>query len=137
MPVLANCFGVFLLRQFFSTIPTELEDAARIDGASSLQIYWNLILPLSRPALASLAIFTFMSSWNAFLWPLMATNTDKARTLPVGIAMFIGGLGGTTAIVEYGLIMAGASLATAPALIVFLVLQRYFVQGITMTGIKG
>jgi len=137
LPVCGNVFGIFLLRQFFLSIPRELEEAAFIDGCGHFGIFFRIVLPLSKPALTTLAIFTFMSSWNSFLWPLIATNSDATRTLPVGIAMFISGLGGTTEATQYGIAMAGSLISVMPALIVFLALQRFFVRGITMSGIKG
>ena len=137
LPTCGNVFGIFLLRQFFMSIPKELEEAAFMDGCGHFGIFFRIVLPLSKPALTTLAIFTFMSSWNSFLWPLIATNSDATRTLPVGLAMFMSGLGGTTAAMRYGMAMAGALVAVLPALIVFLALQRFFVRGITMSGIKG
>lgn len=137
LPVCGNVFGIFLLRQFFMTIPRELEEAAFMDGCGHWGIFFRIVLPLSKPALTTLAIFTFMSSWNSFLWPLIATSTDAVRTLPVGIAMFISGLGGSTQEIRYGIAMAGSLISVLPALIVFLSLQRFFVRGIAMSGIKG
>jgi len=137
MPTVANGFGVFLLRQFFQNIPRELEEAATIDGASRLGILVRVVLPLSRPALTAVAIFMFILSWNDFMWPLIVTNSDATRTLPVGLAASLGGTVGGQAISYYGMSMAGAVLATVPALLVFLLLQRYFVQGIALTGLKG
>ena len=138
MPTVANGFGVFLLRQFFQGIPRELEEAAILDGASRLGILVRIVLPLSRPALTAVAIFLFLLSWNDFMWPLIVTNSDSTRTLPVGLATFLGGgtVGGQS-IAYYGISMAGAVLATLPALAVFLTLQRYFVEGIALTGLKG
>jgi ABC-type sugar transport system permease subunit len=137
-PTVANGFGVFLLRQFFQGIPRELEEAAVIDGASRLGILIRVILPLSRPALTAVAIFLFLLSWNDFMWPLIVTNTDATRTLPVGLATFVGGgtVGGQS-IAYYGIGMAASVLATIPALVFFVALQRYFVQGIALTGLKG
>jgi ABC-type glycerol-3-phosphate transport system permease component len=137
MPTVANGFGVFLLRQFFQNIPQELEEAATIDGASRLGILIRVILPLSRPAVTAVAIFMFILSWNDFMWPLIVTNSDATRTLPVGLAASLGGTVGGQAISYYGMSMAGAVLATVPALLIFLLLQRYFVQGIALTGLKG
>lgn len=137
MPTVANGFGVFLLRQFFQNIPPELEEAAIIDGASRLGVLLRVVLPLSRPALTAVAIFLFILSWNDFMWPLIVTNTDATRTLPVGLAASLGGTVGGQGIAYYGMSMAGAVLATIPALAIFLVLQRYFVQGIALTGLKG
>jgi ABC-type glycerol-3-phosphate transport system permease component len=137
MPTVANGFGVFLLRQFFQNIPPELEEAAIIDGASRLGVLLRVVVPLSRPALTAVAIFLFILSWNDFMWPLIVTNTDATRTLPVGLAASLGGTVGGQGIAYYGMSMAGAVLATIPALVIFLVLQRYFVQGIALTGLKG
>lgn len=137
MPTVANGFGVFLLRQFFQNIPLELEEAATIDGASRLGILIRVVLPLSRPALTAVAIFMFILSWNDFMWPLIVTNSDATRTLPVGLAASLGGTVGGQGISYYGMSMAGSVLATIPALAIFLFLQRYFVQGIALTGLKG
>ncbi|MBI2116532.1 MAG: ABC transporter permease subunit [candidate division NC10 bacterium] len=138
MPTVANGFGVFLLRQFFQGIPRELEEAAVIDGASRVGVLLRVVVPLSRPAITAVAIFLFLLSWNDFMWPLIVTNSDATRTLPVGLATVLGG--GTVSgqsIAYYGISMAGAVLASIPALIIFLALQRYFVQGITFTGLKA
>lgn len=137
MPNVANGFGVFLLRQFFQGIPVELEEAAIIDGASRLGVLLRVVLPLSRPPLMAVAIFLFILSWNDFMWPLIVTNTDATRTIPVGLAASLGGTVGGQAIAYYGISMAGSVLATVPALLIFVVLQRYFVQGIALTGLKG
>jgi ABC-type glycerol-3-phosphate transport system permease component len=132
VPAAANAFGVFLLTQFFQTIPIELEEAARLDGCSRMGILRWIILPLSRPALATVAIFTFVRSWNDFLWPLIVSNSDETRTIPIGLATFVGqGLS-----MSFGIIMASAVVATIPAVILFLLLQRYFVMGISTTGLK-
>lgn len=131
VPRATNAFGIFMLRQFFMTLPRELDEAARIDGASEFGIYWRIILPLSGPALATLAIFHFMYNWNDFLWPLLITSSTEMRTLPAGLALFVG-----QHVVEYGVVMAGAVLTLLPLLIAFLFAQRYFIQGIAMTGIK-
>ncbi len=138
LPVGANVTGVFLMRQFFLSIPHELEDAARVDGASSLRIWWSIVLPLARPALTAVAIITFLSAWNSFFWPLIATRTDASRTLPVGIAQFMSlRPGQSQAAQAYGPSMAGAVIAALPPILVFYALQRYFIQGISMTGLKG
>ncbi len=131
IPRATNAFGIFMLRQFFSTLPRELDDAARIDGASELYIYSRIVLPLSKPALATLAVFHFMYNWNDFLWPLLITSTTDMRTLPAGLALFMG-----QHVVEYAVLMAGATLALAPLFVAFLFAQRYFVQGIALTGLK-
>jgi ABC-type glycerol-3-phosphate transport system permease component len=138
LPVGANVTGVFLMRQFFLSIPYELEEAARVDGASTFQIWWSVVLPLARPALTAVAIITFLSAWNSFFWPLIATRTDDARTLPVGIAQFMSTRPGQSQAAQaYGQSMAGAVIAGVPPIIVFYMLQRYFIQGISMTGLKG
>lgn len=131
IPHLTSAFGIFLLRQFFISIPTDLEDAARIDGASEFRIYWQIVLPLSGAALATLFIFHFMYNWNDFLWPLIMTTTANMRTLPTGLALFMGEHN-----IEYGLLMAGATIAALPLLVAFLFAQRYFVAGIALTGSK-
>ncbi len=136
-PVVANAFGLYLLTQFFQGIPKDLEDSARIDGATDFGILWRIILPLSGPAITAVIIFTFMASWNNFLWPFIVTSDDLTRTLPAGLATVFGGITGNPSSVRYGVVMAGSALATLPPIVVFLVLQRYFVQGISMTGIKG
>lgn len=138
LPTTANVTGVFLMRQFFLNIPAELEEAARIDGAGDLQVFTLVVLPLSRPSMAAVAALTFVSSWNNFLWPLIAISSDRARTLPVGIAQYMGAQAGTSGSAPaFGPPMASAVMATAPALLAFFLLQRYFTEGITTTGIKG
>lgn len=132
LPFLAAPFGVFLMRQFFLGIPDELIDAARVDGASEARIFVQIVVPLAKPALATLAILTFLGSWNNFLWPLVVATTEDKYTLPVALALYSTGQNQT----DYGLLLAGAVVVVVPVLIVFLLLQRYFVQGIAMTGIK-
>lgn len=131
VPGLASGFGVFLLRQFFLSIPVELEEAAHIDGAGPLAIYWRVIMPLGKPALATLAIFTFIGSWNDFAWPLIVTNDIDMRTLPIGIMIFQGRY-----TIEYGLTMAAAAVCTVPIIIAFLLFQRRITEGIAVTGLK-
>src|SRR5690606_34217907 len=131
VPGLFGAFSVFIMRQFFLTIPGELEDAARIDGANHWQIYWRVLLPLSGPALATLGTFTFMSFWNSFLYPLVITRSEEMRTLPVGLIVFR-----NTFTTEWTLLTAGLVMSLIPVVIAFLLGQRYFVRGITMTGIK-
>ena len=126
-------FGIFLLRQFFLGIPTELEDAARIDGANTWQIFVRIILPLSHPAFAALAIFAFRSAWNDFLWPLIAVNKADMFPLPVALAF----LRGAYLNESYGPIMAGAVLSAVPLLVVFLVANRRIVEGVQLSGLKG
>jgi len=131
-PPLAMVFGVFLMRQFMKTIPTELIEAAKIDSASELSIYWKIILPLSKPALATLGILVFMSVWNSFLWPLIILNKDYLFTLPVGLKSLQ-----DKNLVDYGLLMSGASISAIPMFIVFLFFQKYFVKGLTLGSLKG
>jgi multiple sugar transport system permease protein len=126
-------FGVFLLRQFFLTMPGELEDAARIDGANTWQVFSKIVLPLSQPVLAALAIFAFRSAWNDFLWPLIAVNKAEMFPLPVALAL----LRGAYSSESYGPIMAGAALSALPLLLVFLVANRRIVEGVRLSGLKG
>ena len=126
-------FGVFLLRQFFVTMPGDLEDAARIDGANAWQVFWRIVLPLSQPVLAALAIFTFRSAWNDFLWPLIAVNKPDMFPLPVALAL----LRSAYAAESYGPIMAGAILSAIPLLVVFIVANRRIVEGVRLSGLKG
>jgi len=132
VPSLGGGFTVFLLRQFFMTLPKELEDAARIDGCSEFTIYSRIILPLSRPVLAVVAIFNFQGSWNDFLWPLVIVQSDRMRTIQLGLTLFH-----SQHNVDWGVLMAGTTIATIPTVIVFLAAQKHFVQGIALTGIKG
>jgi multiple sugar transport system permease protein len=132
LPFLAGAFGVFLMRQFIMGIPDELLDAARVDGAGEYYIFWRLILPLCGAPLATLAILTFLGSWNSFLWPLVAALTEDMYTLPVAVALFSTGQQES----NLGIQLAGAVIVVVPVLIVFILLQRYFTQGIAMTGIK-
>jgi multiple sugar transport system permease protein len=132
LPPAFSAFATFLLRQFFKGIPTDLDDAARIDGASSLRIWWQIVLPNSTAALAALAIFIFLGNWNEFLWPLVVTNSDEMRTIPVGLTMFQGQFG-----VRWELLMAAAVVAMLPVLIVYILAQKWFIKGITMSGMGG
>lgn len=131
-PFVVSVFSTFLLRQFFMTIPIDLEEAARIDGASHFAIYSRIILPLAKPALAALVIFSFLGSWNNFLWPLVVIDTPDLTTLPLSIVAFQGQF--TT---QWNLLMACATMALAPVLLVYLLAQRYFVEGIALTGQGG
>lgn len=126
-------FGVFLLRQFFLTIPHELEDAALIDGANAWQVFSRIVVPLSQPVLAALGIFAFRSAWNDFLWPLIAVNKAEMFPLPVALAL----LRGAYSSESYGPIMAGAALSALPLLIVFLIANRRIVEGVRLSGLKG
>jgi multiple sugar transport system permease protein len=133
IPGMFSAYGTFMLRQFFMTIPVDLEDAAKIDGCSFLRIFWNIILPLSKPALATLTVFTLLGSWMGFMWPLIVTNSVSMKTLPVGLAYFQDTGFGT----QYELLMAGAFMAIIPLVIIFMFTQRFFVEGIKMQGLKG
>ncbi|MCG1008468.1 carbohydrate ABC transporter permease [Salinicoccus sp. ID82-1] len=132
LPYSANAFGVFLLYQFFSTFPKELEEAARIDGANKWQIFIRVVLPSARPLMATLAIFSFMTIYNDFLWPLVATNTPEMRTITTGIAIMSQG----SFVSSYGKLMALTTIATVPIIIVFIIGQKHFIRGITQSGIK-
>lgn len=132
LPGTATAFGIFLMRQYIQTLPSELEDAARIDGCSELGVFVNVILPLSLPALGALAIFTFVRHWNDFLWPLIALNRPQNYTLTVGVANLQGEFA-----TDYGVIFAGAALASLPMIIFFFLFQRAFVEGVRMGAVKG
>lgn len=127
-----SAFGVFLMKQFYEGVPSELCEAARIDGLTEYGIWFKIMLPLSKPALSTLTIFTFVSTWNDFLGPLIYLTRNELKTIQIGLRMFISQYSA-----EYGLIMAASVIALIPVLIVFLALQKYFVQGVAATGIKG
>ena len=127
-----SAFGVFMMKQFYEGIPDDLCEAARIDGMSEYRIYSSIMLPLSKPALSTLVIFTFVSTWNDYLGPLIYLKTQEKKTIQLGLKMFISQYSS-----DYGLIMAGSVLSLIPVLIVFLVLQKYFVEGVASTGLKG
>ncbi|MEV7871811.1 carbohydrate ABC transporter permease [Streptomyces sp. NPDC088124] len=134
LPFAAGAFGVFLMRQFMQSIPDELLEAARMDGAGEWYIFWRIVMPLVKPALATLSIFTFLGSWNNFVWPLIATNDPDKYTLPVALATFAtdpNQAGGSN-----GMLMAGSFLIVLPVLVVFIALQRHFTQGIATAGMK-
>ncbi|MFI1156973.1 carbohydrate ABC transporter permease [Streptomyces sioyaensis] len=135
LPFAASAFGVFLMRQFMQSVPDELLEAARIDGAGEWYIFWRIVLPLVRPALATLTIFTFLGSWNNFVWPLVATNDPGKYTLPVALATFANDPNRTVA-GGNGMLMAGSLLVVLPVLAAFVVLQRHFTQGIATAGLK-
>jgi len=132
LPSIADVFGIFLMRQFISSLPSELEDAARVDGASEWQVFWRIVMPLSRPAVATVAIFSFVGAWNAFLWPLIVLSKRELLTLPVGVA---------TLQQEFtqniGMVMAGAAVGAIPMIILFLLFQRFFLEGVRVGGLKG
>lgn len=131
VPRMASAFGIFFLRQFFITLPRDLDEAALIDGATRWQIYTRICLPLAKPALATLFVIHFMNMWNDFLWPLVMTTDPEMRTLPAGLTLFAG-----QHVVDHAVVMAGAVISLAPLAIAFLVAQKYFVQGIATTGLK-
>ncbi|MBV7339470.1 carbohydrate ABC transporter permease [Chloroflexi bacterium TSY] len=134
IPFLANAFGVFMLRQFFLTLPKELHDAAQIDGAGNWRYLWQIVVPLSKGSIGAFAIFAFLSAWNQYLWPLIMTSMEEMRTLQIGIRFFMSNLERGA---DWGPVMAGSMIALGPALLAFLVAQKQLVQGIAMTGLKG
>ncbi len=131
-PGMMTAFGTFLMKQFFETVPNDFLEAARIDGLNEFAIFWRIAMPLVTPALSALAIFTFLSNWTAFIWPLIVTTSKELYTLPVGLTSFA-----VESQVQWELIMTGAALATLPTLTVFLLLQRYIVRGVVLAGLKG
>jgi len=132
IPVMAGVFGLFLCKQFIMSIPDDLIDAAKIDGCSEFTIYRLVIIPLIKPVLATLAIFTFLQQWNNFIWPLIVISSSNMRTLPLALSVLNGQFG-----TRFAMVMAGAVVATTPMLIAFLAFQKYFVRGITLMGSKG
>ena len=132
VPVMAGVFGVFLCRQFIMSIPDDLVDTAKIDGCGEFTIYRLIILPLIKPVLATLAIFTFLQQWNNFIWPLIVINSSEMRTLPLALSVLNGQFG-----TRFAMIMAGAVVVMTPMLIVFLASQKYFMKWIALTGLKG
>jgi multiple sugar transport system permease protein len=134
LPGVVSAYGIFLMRQFMLSIPDELLDAARIDGASEPRIYWQIVLPLTGPALATLGSFNFVSVWNAFLWPLLVVQSRDLFTVPLALnSLRTYGSGAESLHLQ----MAGTALSVVPALVIFVALQRYFVRGIALTGLKG
>ncbi|WP_085369037.1 carbohydrate ABC transporter permease [Leifsonia sp. NCR5] len=131
IPRATSAFGIFLFRQFFVSIPRDLDEAARIDGAGHLRIYWQIILPLAKPAIATVAVLNFTALWNDLLWPLVVTSTSEMRTLPAGLALF-----GGQHVTDHAVLMAGAVISLLPIAIAFFLAQRYFVAGVATTGLK-
>lgn len=134
LPAIFSAYGTFLLRQFFLSIPKDFEEAAKIDGASSWRIFWQIILPLSKPALATLTLFTFMGNWGSFMWPLLVIDSVEKKTLPIGLAYF-------QELYQYAsphwpLLMAGSIVAMIPMVLLFLFNQRFFIEGIRLTGVQ-
>ena len=132
IPAMAGVFGVFLCRQFIMSIPDDLVDAAKIDGCGEFTIYRLVILPMIKPILATLAIFTFLQQWNSFIWPLIVINSSEMRTLPLALSVLSGQFN-----TRFAMVMAGAVVATTPMLIAFLVFQKYFMKGVELTTLKG
>jgi multiple sugar transport system permease protein len=131
IPGMASIFGIFLIRQYLQSIPDSLLEAARLDGAREFTIYWRIILPLAKPVLVTLALFTFMGTWNDFLWPLIVMTRENMYTLPVALANLLG-----EHVPDPELMMAGSVITTMPVLVVFMFMQRYYIQGILLGGIK-
>lgn len=132
LPTSFSAFSTFLLRQYFKGIPLEMDEAARMDGAGSFRIWWQIILPLSGAVLATLAIFNFQAAWNDFLWPLVIINKELMRTIPIGLASFQGQYS-----TEWNLLMAGSVIALLPVLVIYIIGQNWFVRGITLSGMGG
>lgn len=132
VPFLFNAFSIFLLKQFFMTIPKDLEDAAKIDGCGRMKFLFGIMVPLSRPAIGTVVLFTFLVHWKDYLWPLVITNSTNMRTLPVGLKYLI-----TEGGEDYRLMMAAALMAIVPILVVFILAEKQFIRGITLTGLKG
>jgi multiple sugar transport system permease protein len=132
IPWAFTAFGTFLLRQFYLTIPYEMDEAARIDGCTHFGVYWRILLPMIKPGLATLSVFTFIGFWNSFLWPLIITNDQALYTLPLGLQMFHGQYS-----TQWNLLMAASTVVSLPSLIVYLIAQRYIVEGISMSGMGG
>jgi multiple sugar transport system permease protein len=131
VPGMASIFGIFLIRQYAQSIPDSLLDAARIDGAGELRIYWSLVLPLCKPILVTLAIFTFMGAWNDFMWPLIILTDSDLYTLPVALANLLG-----EHVQDTELMMAGSVLTLLPVMLVFLFLQKYYIEGLILGSVK-
>ena len=132
VPWLASAFGIFLMRQFFLSLPSELEDAARMDGCTTFGLFWRIVLPLAKPALATLTIFTLLGAWNDLIWPLIAISNENNYTIQLGLANFQG-----TRRTQWSLLMSGNVVATAPLIVAFLLAQRHFVATMSFSGIKG
>jgi multiple sugar transport system permease protein len=131
VPFIVEGFGVFLMRQYLMSIPSELIEAARIDGASELRIYWGIVMPLCKPALAALGVFTFREAWDMYIWPLIIVTKDSLRTLPLGISLFMSSFG-----TAWDQLMAVAAIGTLPMVLLFFFLQRSFIKGIAISGLK-
>ena len=135
VPKMVTAFGIFLMAQFFEAVPIEIEEAARMDGANRFRTFFQVVLPLARPAIVALIIFSFQGNWNEFMHPLIVITTNQdLYTLPLGLALLRGGLGQN---LQWNALMAGSMLTTLPMLIIFLIFQRYFIEGISYSGVKG
>lgn len=134
IPFISTAFSVFLLRQFFLTIPKELEEASIMDGCSKLRFIFLVLMPLAKPAIASVSLFGFLGSWNSYLWPLIVINSNRMRTLPIGLRYFVSQQGGGS---EWHYLMAASLIVMLPVLIVFFAAQKQFIEGIARSGIKG
>jgi multiple sugar transport system permease protein len=132
VPTAASAFGVFFLRQFFIGLPIELEEAARLDGANRWQVFWKVVLPLSKPALVTLAMLSFLTNYNDFLWPVYVLFSPEQQTLPAGLSTLQ-----TANAVRYDLLMAGAVVASGPVLALYLFSQRFIIEGVSRSGLKG
>ena len=132
VPWIASIFSIFLLRQYFFSVPKELSYAAKVDGCSDFRFLWYIMVPLAKPALITIGLLKVIGSWNAFLWPLIVTNSQEMRTLPVGLSAFT-----TEAGVKYELLMAASSMVILPMLILFFIMQKYIISGVARTGLKG
>jgi multiple sugar transport system permease protein len=132
VPFLANAFGVFMIRQSFRSVPKEMEEAAMLDGCGRFRFLVQILLPLCKPILASQALFAFMGNWNSYLWPLIVTNSDKMRTLQIGLRYFVSGEGGT----QWGVYMAAAVLVSLPVMVIYFLVQKTFVESMASTGLK-
>lgn len=132
LPLIASPFGVFLLRQFFLALPGEIIEAARMDGAGHWQVFTRIVLPMSKPALATLTVFAFMAAWNSFLWPLVVINSEALMTLPLGLSQLHGRFA-----TEWNLVMAGSTISVIPIVALYLFAQKYVIQGVALSGLKG
>ena len=132
VPFVVDRFGVLLMRQYLKSSPNQLIEAARIDGASELRIYWQIVMPLCKPALAALGVFTFREAWDMYIWPLIIVTKDSLRTLPLGISLFMSSFG-----TSWDQLMAVAAIGTLPMVLLFFFLQRSFIQGISISGLKN
>lgn len=137
LPTMANVFSVYIFRQFFLTFPNELEEAARMDGAGPFRVFWLIALPMARAPAIAAAVIIFTLNWNNFLWPLLVTFNDKMKTLPVGVAQFAPVVGTHTQLEGFSVSMAAVTVLSIPSVLLFFVLQRYFIQGLSQGGVKS